>query len=104
MTAKKRQAAIMSSLRNSVPRLKMKSGSMNRLRTLLAMLSATLVLNTVLPESSAANETPANYQDWKHSGSMWLLTTPDGADLPDDASVEGFPTLVRLHRDFFDFR
>ena len=42
--------------------------------------------------------------DWKHSGSMWLLTTPEGADLPAAATVEGFPLLVRLHRDYFDFR
>ena len=43
------------------------------------------------------------YRDWKHSGSMWLLTTPEGADLPADAKVEQFPVLVRLHRDWFDF-
>lgn len=45
----------------------------------------------------------ANYEDWRHSGSMWLLTTPEGANLPADAKVEQFPLLVRLHRDFFDF-
>ncbi len=40
---------------------------------------------------------------WKHSGSMYLLTTPEGADIPAPARVEGYPALVRLHRDFFDF-
>ncbi len=50
-----------------------------------------------------APQKATNYQDWKHSGSMWLLTTPDGADLPAESAVEGFPLLVRLHRDFFDF-
>ena len=40
---------------------------------------------------------------WRHSGSMYILTTPDGANLPAGASVEGFPLLVRLHKDFFDF-
>ncbi|MFN0020252.1 MAG: zinc-dependent peptidase, partial [Pirellulaceae bacterium] len=45
----------------------------------------------------------ADYRAWKHSGSLWLLTTPEGADLPADARVEQFPVLVRLHRDFFDF-
>lgn len=34
---------------------------------------------------------------------MYLLTTPAGADLPAGASLEGFPVLVRLHKDFFDF-
>ena len=49
------------------------------------------------------NRDNAAYKDWKYSGSIWLLTTPEGADLPADAKVEQFPVLVRLHRDFFDF-
>jgi hypothetical protein len=44
-----------------------------------------------------------DYPGWKHSGSMYVLTTPEGADLPATASVEGFPLLVRLHKNFFDF-
>lgn len=51
----------------------------------------------------AAKPTHAQYAEWKHSGSVWLLTTPDGANLPATASIEGFPVLVRLHKDFFDF-
>lgn len=58
--------------------------------------------------SGAADDKPAkaaaNNQDWKHSGSMWLLTTPEGADLPAEAAIENFPLLVRLHKDFIDFR
>ena len=50
-----------------------------------------------------AGQTAAIYPGWKHSGSMFILTTPDGADLPAAASVEGFPLLVRLHKDFFNF-
>jgi hypothetical protein len=34
---------------------------------------------------------------------VFVLTTPDGADLPVSAVVEDFPLLVRLHKDFFDF-
>jgi hypothetical protein len=34
---------------------------------------------------------------------MILLTTPDGADLPDSAHEEDFPLLVRLNRETFDF-
>ena len=45
----------------------------------------------------------ADYSTWKHSGSVFVLTTPDGADLPASAVVENFPLLVRLHKDFFDF-
>lgn len=44
------------------------------------------------------------YAEWKHSGNMFILTTPEGADLPTTAVLENFPLLVRLHRDFFDFR
>ena len=40
---------------------------------------------------------------WRHSGSIYVLTTAEGASLPASASEEGFPLLVRLHRDFFDF-
>ncbi|UCG49156.1 MAG: DUF2341 domain-containing protein [Phycisphaerales bacterium] len=45
----------------------------------------------------------AQYADWKHSGSIYILTTPEGADLPASASVKDFPLLVRLHRDYFPF-
>ncbi len=45
----------------------------------------------------------AQYADWEHSGSIYILTTPDGADLPASASVKNFPLLVRLHRDHFRF-
>ena len=45
----------------------------------------------------------ADYASWKYSGSLYILTTPEGADLPAAAVIEGFPLLVRLHKDFFDF-
>ena len=45
----------------------------------------------------------AQYPEWPHTGSLYVLTTPEGADLPAGVAVEGFPLLVRLHRDWFDF-
>jgi hypothetical protein len=45
----------------------------------------------------------AQYPGWKETGSIFLNTTPDGANLPATASEEGFPVLVRLHKDFFNF-
>jgi len=45
----------------------------------------------------------AQDEGWRHSGSLYVLTTPEGADLPASASEENFPLLVRLHKDFFDF-
>ncbi|MEN9574822.1 MAG: hypothetical protein RL514_2677 [Verrucomicrobiota bacterium] len=57
--------------------------------------------------SSAQNKpvtsVPA-YQGWSHSGSLTVLTTPDGANLPAGAVLEEFPLLVRLHKDWFDFK
>ena len=58
------------------------------------------------PLPAPAQDQPAAsppYQGWQHSGSIHLLTTPGGADLPATASVEGFPLLVRLHKNLFDF-
>ncbi|MBL8811062.1 MAG: zinc-dependent peptidase, partial [Planctomycetaceae bacterium] len=51
-----------------------------------------------------AATTPDNkYGDWKYNGTIWLLTTPDGADIPAGTSVEQFPVLIRLVADSFDF-
>jgi hypothetical protein len=59
----------------------------------------------LLAATSFAATEPANpqYQTWRHSGSVFILTTPEGANLPTSASEDGFPLLVRLRRDFFDF-
>ncbi len=45
----------------------------------------------------------AQYPEWKNTGSLFLNTTPDGANLPATASEAEFPVLVRLHKDFFNF-
>lgn len=67
-----------------------------QLPLLLALLLA--ALNTPLACGAADP-----FADWKHSGSIFILTTPDGADLRDGAVVEQFPVLVRLQADTFDF-
>ena len=46
----------------------------------------------------------AQYGDWGHSGSIYLLTTPEGAALPTGVLVTDFPVLVRLHADWFPFK
>jgi len=53
---------------------------------------------------SSATQAIPDASEWKHSGSVWILTTPEGANLPADATLEGFPLLIRLQRDCFDFR
>ena len=45
----------------------------------------------------------AGYDGWRHSGSIWILTTPEGADMPATATEENFPVLVRLNQEGFDF-
>ena len=45
----------------------------------------------------------AQYPDWKHSGSIYILTTPEGANLPASALVKNFPLLIRLNGDNFSF-
>jgi hypothetical protein len=57
-----------------------------------------MILSLAIPETALAE-----YQDWQHSGSLYILTTPEGANLPETARVEGFPLLVRLDKDWFDF-
>jgi hypothetical protein len=49
------------------------------------------------------SQASAQYGDWKHSGSMYLVTTSAGANLPASAVEKNFPLLVRLNRDYFDF-
>ena len=39
----------------------------------------------------------------KHSGSIYIITTPEGANLPATGLEKNFPLLVRLNEDFFDF-
>lgn len=39
----------------------------------------------------------------ERSGSLWILTTPDGATLPAGTTLEGFPLLIRLDGDTFPF-
>ena len=45
----------------------------------------------------------AAFEAWRHSATLWILTTPDGADLPATCVEADFPLLVRLNADTFDF-
>jgi hypothetical protein len=47
--------------------------------------------------------TPDSLSKWKHRGSVFTITTPEGADLADSVELEQFPLLIRLHRDWFVF-
>jgi hypothetical protein len=66
---------------------------------------ALLLVGPAAGDALAGEAAPVSgpFRDWKHAGSLFLLTTPEGADLPASAVEHDFPVLVRLHRDFFDF-
>lgn len=66
-------------------------------RTFRSLMFALLLLPLFAEAADQA------YAGWKHVGQMMVLTTPEGADLPTSARLDGFPLLVRLHRDWFDF-
>ncbi len=43
------------------------------------------------------------YADWAQAGRYFLLTTAEGADLPEGVVLEGFPVLVSLAAESFPF-
>ncbi len=55
------------------------------------------------PLVAAAESSTSPYPGWRHTGTIWILTTPEGADLPAATVVQQFPLLVRLHGSWFDF-
>ena len=71
----------------------------NTYETLVIILTATALIATSIGPSQAI----ADMKDWKHSGSMYIVTTSEGANLPASAFEKDFPLLVRLNRDYFDF-
>ena len=75
-------------------------------RFALLLTLAALLLAPLAGLDAAEDKPPegsAPYRGWQHWGSIWILTTPEGANLATGASETGFPLLVRLHKDFFDF-
>lgn len=67
------------------------------------MKSELLVLPIVAALILSAATASAQHADWQHSGSLYILTTPEGANLPDTLREHDFPLLIRLHKDWFDF-
>jgi len=67
-------------------------------KQIIELTTRTLALLSLLQTGSV------QYQDWRHSGSMYILATPEGANLPATSAVENFPLLVRMDKDFFDFK
>jgi hypothetical protein len=66
-------------------------------------VTKTLLLLAGVLAVAAPARANALYPGWQHEGSLYILTTPEGANLPASATVTDFPLLVRLHRDNFPF-
>ncbi len=72
----------------------------HRTSALLALVTMLFSLPAEAQQKAAADA----FTVWQHAGAIALLTTPDGANLPAGALEENFPVLVRLDKDWFDFR
>ena len=62
------------------------------------VITLVLLLATMMQAPRANAQAP--YTGWQHSGSFFILTTPEGANLPASALEKNLPLLVRLHKDF----
>ena len=60
-------------------------------------------LTLVLVFAGFLSQASAQYDDWKHTGSIYLVTDSAGADLPASAVEKNFPLLIRLNKEYFDF-
>lgn len=67
------------------------------LRHRVTKLNSAVTLFAAL--ACAVSSTFAQYPEWQSSGAITILTTPEGANLPAGTVAEGFPLLVRLHKD-----
>lgn len=57
----------------------------------------------ILAAAALVGNAFAQYTGWTYSDSLFIITTPDGANIPASASETGFPLLVRLDKEFFKF-
>ncbi|MFO1530217.1 MAG: hypothetical protein U1F77_10940 [Kiritimatiellia bacterium] len=65
------------------------------------MIHPSALLASCLPAGNVSTASPL--AGWRHEGTVWLLTTPEGAGPPAPAGVENFPGLLRVEMaaDFF---
>jgi hypothetical protein len=66
-------------------------------------MNKTVTMCTLLV-MSMLNAAQAQYAAWQQGGAIYILTTPEGANLPATTSEENFPLLVRLNKETFDFK
>jgi hypothetical protein len=75
--------------------------AMRTIPSLKALFTAAVlaVIMACAGSTAAAGVTQDSLKAWKHSGTFYILTTPEGADLPATARESNFPLLLRLNRD-----
>ena len=44
------------------------------------------------------------FEHWQHTGTVAIITTPEGANLPASAKEENVPVLIRFNKDHFNFK
>ncbi len=71
------------------------------LPVLLMLTFIPLILVRGVP--GAAKQSQNAYRKWSHSIALFILTTPEGANLPKSAIEKDFPLLVRLNGETFPF-
>ena len=57
-------------------------------------------LTFILVFAGFLSQASALYDEWKHSGSTYIVTDSAGADLPASAVEKNFPLLVRLNKEY----
>ncbi len=72
----------------------------NALKHLTAASVLSLAVLSTLPPASAA---PSPYRSWAFSGSLFILTTPDGANIASGPEEKDFPLLLRFNSANFPF-
>ena len=60
-----------------------------------------LVLILIVTQVNISN---AQYSTWKHKGSFYILTNKNGVYIPSTSTEKNFPLLIRLDKDFFNFK
>ena len=60
-----------------------------------------LVLILILTQVNISN---AQFNNWKHKGSFYILTNKNGVYIPSTSIEKDFPLLIRLNKDFFNFK
>jgi hypothetical protein len=72
-------------------------------RAVLFAVAMLLIAGRGSADEPAGEAAATSLVGWRHSGHVWLLTDPEGADLPADSTIVDFPVAIRLDDECFPF-